>query len=106
METMIERVEKAIADQLGLDLATLYKNKSEWIDDRGARHDINTPYRGDITDAACAAIEAMREPTEAMALRGLQEMPFGSGSPSVTKAAYRAMIDAALTATKAEQPPA
>jgi len=67
---MIERVEQAIADQLGLDLSTLYANKSEWTADHGERHDINTPYRSDITDAAKAAIQAMREPTGAMQADG------------------------------------
>lgn len=55
---MIERGARAIASELGWELDTLYENKQEWTDDRGARHDINIPYKRDIHDAAKACLTA------------------------------------------------
>lgn len=63
---MTERMARKIADHLGYDFDTLYNNKSEWNDDRGSRHDINVPFRGDFLDAARAALDEMRVPTETM----------------------------------------
>lgn len=95
-EGMVERVEKAIADVLGYDLATLYKNKSEWNADRGSRHDINVPYRGDITDGARAAIEAMRELSPAMMAEAMNvDGPLSRGHLTAVEI-WHLMIDAAL----------
>lgn len=51
----------------------------------------------DWIEPARIAIGAMREPTEAMALEGLQTLPFGPSSPAMATVCYRAMIDAALS---------
>jgi len=92
-ESMVERVAKAIAQELGLDLATLYANKSEWNRDRGARHDINTPYRGDITAAARAAIQALRDQT-CVYRHGGEVIHELRGAPDDI---WKALLDAALT---------
>jgi hypothetical protein len=57
-------VAKAIASGLGYDYESLYEGKSEYIADRGSRHDINTPYKTDMEEAAEAAIKAYEEAKE------------------------------------------
>jgi len=42
----------AICAALGTTYEDLYRHKSEWNADRGRRHDINFPFRGDIDGAA------------------------------------------------------
>ena len=64
--TMMERCARAIAAGLGYEWDTLYEGKREWVADRGSRHDINTPYKPDFTDAARTVIEALIEPTPEM----------------------------------------
>jgi hypothetical protein len=51
-----ETAARAIASELGYDFDTLYETKQEWIDDRGARHDINVPRKPDFRDAADALL--------------------------------------------------
>lgn len=58
---MVERVKLAICNALGYDFDDLYQGKREWVDDRGSRHDINTPFKVDFEEAAKVAIAAMQE---------------------------------------------
>lgn len=84
MSEMIERVAKAIGDA-----------GSVWISEH-----IGTGW-ADIPESifAVAAIEAMREPTEAMSREGdLTINPHGADSHPGHNHAWRAMIDAALKA--------
>lgn len=70
-----EAAVRAMTATVGYQYETLYANKQEYIADRGARHDVNVPYKGDFDaglDAALSALEAHGyvlvpvEPTEAM----------------------------------------
>jgi hypothetical protein len=113
---MVEIVARAIAKGLGYDWDTLYAGKTEWVADRGSRHDINTPYKPDFTDAARAAIEAMRTPSDAMLLaRWPSYHPWGENAPppedrpsmyaemvEKTTALWGTMIDTALSAHNPE----
>ncbi len=78
---MIERVARAMRDELGLD----------W------------PYKGhkSLMDTARAAIEAMREPSAEMITAGIIER-HDAGTPEAwslaTASIYRAMVDEALNA--------
>ena len=56
---LVERVARAIADEIGPSYDDAYENKAEWIDDRGKRADINAPRKSDYRDAARAAIKAV-----------------------------------------------
>lgn len=49
---------------LGIEYDDLYENKTEWIDDRGSRHDINVPYKGDLRDAAQEVIDWLAKEIE------------------------------------------
>jgi hypothetical protein len=75
--TMIERVARAIQAEAGWD-----------------NIDVGDRLRADYLAFARAAIEAMREPTEAM----IKEGAYGSGEDSagVACGAWKAMIDIAL----------
>lgn len=69
--SMVERVARAIATELGADLDTAFANKTEWTNMRGTDaagrwRDINEPFKSDYLAAARAAIEAMRDPTGEM----------------------------------------
>lgn len=75
MSEMVERVARAIAE---------------------ARFGIGCPVDGDDRIAARAAIEAMREPTDAMV-----DAAYGRERTGTERGNWRAMIDAALTETQA-----
>ena len=65
-ESLIERVARAIATDMGDDLAAIPQNKRDWIDTRGKgrgeySRDINMPKAADYRSAARAAIAAMRD---------------------------------------------
>jgi len=62
----IEKVARAIATEITPSYETLYANKQAWNADSGRRHDINTPFKSDIDDAARAAIEALIIRTDQM----------------------------------------
>ena len=91
---MVERVARAIHEEFA-------KNKCAWVsrlEDRGLT-DVTIDGVFDLKDVARAAIEAMREPTEAMAAAG-QTMLDIEGDAAII---WRAMIDAALaTRTQGE----
>lgn len=63
-----ERVVRAISDGIGYNYDDLYASKAEWINDRGARGDVNMPRKPDMDEAARAALEAMMEPSREMLL--------------------------------------
>ena len=94
-QTMLEKVARAIATGLGYEWDTLYASKGEWTADRGSRHDINVPYKPDFLEAARAALEAMREPTEGMA-----KAPYAMGMSYMSQwdayTSFLYMINAAL----------
>jgi hypothetical protein len=52
LQTTVIYIARKIAASLGYDWDTLYENKRERTDDRGKRHDINTPYKSDFIAAA------------------------------------------------------
>lgn len=56
-ESMLRALTKAV----GYDYDSLYASKREWIDDRGNRHDVNTPYKCDFEDGLDAVLAALRE---------------------------------------------
>jgi len=70
MSDMIERVGRAIADQIGDGFDNAFAHKGEWRDARGNKggrfRDVNEPFQSDFLDAAIAAVKAMREPDDAM----------------------------------------
>ena len=104
MTEMIERVARAIAEQLGDNLDDAFANKSEWNAARGEKggriRDINEPFLGDYLDAARAAIEAMREPPRPLltvsAKAALLARGSGCSQEDAFLAGLRAMINAAL----------
>jgi len=77
-QTMVERVARAICEK-----SWIAKHSSD--ESRKAAIDANWH---EFEDIARAAIEAMREPTDAMVDAGMTELPAFQ--------AYRVMIDAAL----------
>lgn len=89
MTTMIERVAEAIFTAMVIDLAE-------------GRSAVTTFYIDNARSAARAAIETMREPTEAMVAKG-SWASLGRGEVGSTGAvnAYRAMIEAALNEKEA-----
>lgn len=97
MMDMVERVARAIAAENGDDFAALPDSKADWIAAGGSFggrfRDINEPRKSDYLEMARAAIEAMREPNEAMLEAG--EKIVDPHDASVERG-YAAMIDAAL----------
>lgn len=91
--TMVERVAKAIYET-ALERAPLLNPLGFTVDYPGWE-DLEDPDRTSALGEARAAIEAMREPTEAM-LGAFDRMTDDSGSVLV-KTGYRAMISAALS---------
>jgi hypothetical protein len=79
----VEEVAKAILDDL--------KDRSGVLD--GIDDDVIAEIG---RDTARAAIEAMREPTEAMAEAGCKDQPWGYGINDAMQT-WRSMIDAALS---------
>lgn len=105
--SMVERVARAIATELGADLDTAFADKTEWTNMRGTDaagrwRDINEPFKSDYLAAARAAIEAMREPTIKMASQGLKEWQCATDTGDLDTDAHdmeliwKAMIQAAL----------
>lgn len=93
--SMVERVARAIATELGADLDTAFANKTEWTNMRGTDaagrwRDINEPFKSDYLAAARAAIEAMRD-AWTMAERRCFDFP-----ESPVAYAWNRMIDAML----------
>lgn len=82
---MVERVAKAI-----------YAGGDHISDEDWQTPPARSWYENEGKFAARAAIEAM-EPTEAMKIAGLQELPWGQNSPETAQRCWRAMIDAALS---------
>ena len=66
----IERVARAIADNIGPPFDKLHKDKRHWLQERGMfegeHRDVNGPFQGDCIEAAKAALSALLEPDEAM----------------------------------------
>ena len=52
-----EQIARWIAEGIGVEYDTLYADKREWTKDRGRRHDLNFPYKGDLLDAAKLILE-------------------------------------------------
>ena len=96
MSEMIERVARAIATELGDDFDRAFASKSEW--NKAQRHKggrfrySSEPMQGDYLDAARAAIQAMREPTEGMKARAWELLRGNLRHEE----AYRHLIDEAL----------
>lgn len=63
MESMVERVARKIAEELGDNFDHAFVTKTEWNAARGEKggrlRDINEPRQGDYLDAATAAIQAI-----------------------------------------------
>lgn len=61
--TMVERVARAIADEIGDGFDNAHRDKPAWIDARGDKagryRDVNEPYQVDYLAAARAAMVAM-----------------------------------------------
>lgn len=102
MTTMIENVARAMNAAL---IAEAERN-GEWMDDGFGINGDEVKYDGNfsITVLARAAIEAMREPTDAMVVNGdekiiefLNDHSFAIRPTTPAQASYTAMIDAALT---------
>lgn len=74
MSEMLEKVARRLAEALGDNLDDAFANKSEWNAARGEKggrfRDINEPFRDDYLQAARAALEALREPSEGMVEAG------------------------------------
>ena len=98
---MVERVARAIAERNGDNYDEIPKHKPDWTQSggmfAGRFRDVNEPYQTDYEDMAEAAIEAMREPTEAMLKAG--DVPGWDDSVTVGHSAevWEAMISAALS---------
>lgn len=59
--TKLEQLARALSTGIGYDYDTLYADKGEWVDDRGARHDINVPFKSDIDDGIQVVLEELME---------------------------------------------
>lgn len=101
MSEMIERVARALAERHGDNWDDIPDHKGHWVKERGyfggRFRDVNERFRCDYLDEAEAAIEAIREPTDAMlnaAMWQKGQQPYAD--------VWRAMIDAALSAAKGE----
>lgn len=106
MNDVVERVARAIANQLGDGFDNAHRDKPHWVQTRGESggryRDINEPRQNDYLDAARAAIEEIREPTEAMVIiggriaaglsSGRAIQPYEDDAANI----WSAMIDAAL----------
>jgi len=96
MSEMLERVAKSICKSRTCEGIAC----CEWPAQMGRRH--NCPVtRGAYDDAARAAIEAMREPTQKMRLAGIAEWSRPDPTPEhestlVFNAVWRAMVDEIL----------
>lgn len=94
---MIEKVARAISGHIGPEFDAAYAHKDEWTADRGSRADINAPFKSDYLEAACAAIEALMEPTEGMIKEGGIEGGFDAYRvKDNTLEIWRSMLKAAL----------
>lgn len=95
---MVKRVARVIAKENGDDYDSIPASKSDWTRNGGMFggrfRDVNEPYQTDYDDMARAAIEAMREPTNAMVDR--VEDAYGGLSTLTVQYVWSAMIDAAL----------
>lgn len=92
MSDMAERVARAIWEQRRADIAKLYPNLvlDEWGDG-------SVPRLNGVFEEARVAIEAMREPTDAMCVAAEDLSRVDAGQQGVDQAAiWRAMIDEAL----------
>lgn len=96
MVTMIERVAAAMV------AAMAKSDEGAWIGPLNGDEITNARIDGqfDMIAVACAAIEEMREPTEAMKA----ECEGWRASASDMAGCYRAMIDAALEETPSQVP--
>jgi|21_taG_2_1085346.scaffolds.fasta_scaffold09763_5 hypothetical protein len=95
---MIERMARAIADNIGPSFDNLHKNKRHWIETRGIfgdeHRDVNGPFRDDCMEAARAALSALQEPDARMVEAGGAIFGFG-GDPESAERVFTAMIKAA-----------
>lgn len=100
MNDVVERVARAIADQLGDDFDAAFVSKVGWVAARGESggrfRDINEPFQGDYLASARAAIEAMREPTTQMLAAVDDEASDKFVARGRAYSAWVSMIDAAL----------
>jgi len=96
MNDVVERVARAIADQLGDGFDNAHRDKPHWVQTRGEGggrfRDINEPRQNDYLGAARAAIEAMRELSPEMVDAFLAWVPIGA----LPRTGWSAVIDAAL----------
>ena len=52
-QDMVDDIARIIAREVvGHEFDSLYKNKTDYVHDQGARHDVNTPYQIDCIGAA------------------------------------------------------
>lgn len=77
---IIEAIARIISEQcLGHDFNGLYADKREWLDDRGARHDVNVPYKADVLAAADAILAAI----SALPVESVQAANVSKSSPRI-----------------------
>jgi hypothetical protein len=95
---MRERVARALAKRHGDNWDDIPDHKGHWVKERGyfggRFRDVNERFRCDYLDDAEAAIEAMREPTDAIKAMSMCN--------DFAERLWPAMIDAALSAAKGE----
>jgi hypothetical protein len=107
MSEMIERVAKAIAIAHGDKWEDVPESQKQWISQRGRFggrfRGINEYFKDCYLDAARAAIEAMREPTDGMIVAGddrilkhLNSQEMMSAIPTPSQNCFTAMIDEAM----------
>ena len=100
MSEMVERIARAIAKRHGDDFDAIPADKYEWTQNHGQFggrfRDVNEPYKVDYLDMAAAAIEAMREPTDAMCNAPTWYDGDESFTPGDAKDVWDQMIDEAL----------
>lgn len=53
-------VETISTELFGCPYSGLYRNKTHWTDDRGARHDINVPFQSDVDAAVNEIVDTIR----------------------------------------------
>lgn len=105
-DNIVEKLARAIADQLGDGFDNAHRNKPHWAETRGESggrfRDINEPRQNDYLDAARAAIAALREPSEAMIEAGHTAPHLSTIARHRMKAGWQRMIDRLIASLSTE----
>lgn len=104
--SMIEKMARAIADNIGPPFDKLHKNKQQWKQYggrfEGEPRDVNGPFQDDCIEAAKAVLTELEEPSDVM-VRAAAILPGAFQGTSARHARARETFTAMIRAAKGEQ---